>query len=59
MVKLHEMPLSIISDRATQFTSQFWRSIKKGFDSQVKLNTTFIIRPMVKQIALLRLRKLY
>ena len=29
IVKLHGVPLSIISDRGTQFTSQFWRSFQK------------------------------
>jgi len=41
MVRLHGMPLSIISDRGTQFISQFWKSIQKGLSSRVKLSTTF------------------
>ncbi|WMV37846.1 hypothetical protein MTR67_031231 [Solanum verrucosum] len=41
MVRLHGVPLSIISDRGTQFTSQFWKSFKKGFGTRVKLSTTF------------------
>ena len=27
IVRLHEVPLSIISDRGTQFTSKFWRKL--------------------------------
>ncbi|WMV33695.1 hypothetical protein MTR67_027080 [Solanum verrucosum] len=41
MVRLHGVPLSIISDRGTQFTSQFWRSFQKGLRTKVKLSTTF------------------
>ena len=38
MVKLHGVPLSIISDRGTQFTSQFWKSFQKGLGTRVKLS---------------------
>jgi len=41
LVKLHGVPLSIISDRGTQFTSQFWKSFQKGLGTKVKLSTTF------------------
>ncbi|WMV37795.1 hypothetical protein MTR67_031180 [Solanum verrucosum] len=41
MVKLHGVPLSIISDRGTQFTSLFLRSFQKGLGTHVKLSTTF------------------
>ncbi|XP_015161807.1 uncharacterized protein [Solanum tuberosum] len=40
MVKLHRVPLSIISDIGNQFTSQFWRSFQKGLGTQVKLSIT-------------------
>lgn len=41
MVWLHGVPLSIISDRGTLFTSQFWKSFQKGFSTKVRLITTF------------------
>ena len=41
IVRLHGVPLSIISDRGPQFTSHFWKSIQKGFGTQVNLSTTF------------------
>ncbi|WMV18493.1 hypothetical protein MTR67_011878 [Solanum verrucosum] len=41
MVRLNGLPLSIISDRGTQFTSQFWKSFQKGLGTRVKLNTAF------------------
>ncbi|WMV38349.1 hypothetical protein MTR67_031734 [Solanum verrucosum] len=41
MVRFHGVRLSIISDRGTQFTSQFWKSFQKGFGTCVKLSTTF------------------
>lgn len=41
VVRLHGAPVSIISDRGTQFTSQFWRSFQKGLGTQVNLSTAF------------------
>ena len=40
-MKLHGVPLSIISDRGPQFTSQFWKSFQKGLGTKVKLSTAF------------------
>ena len=40
-MRLHAIPLSIISDQAPQFTSRFWRSLQKGLGTKVKLSTTF------------------
>ncbi|KAH0714923.1 hypothetical protein KY284_007828 [Solanum tuberosum] len=40
MVRLHVVPLSIIFDRGTQFTSQFWKSFQKGLGTKVKLSMT-------------------
>ena len=41
IVRLHGVPLSIISDRGPQFTSHFWKSFQKGVGTQVNLSTTF------------------
>ncbi|WMV30106.1 hypothetical protein MTR67_023491 [Solanum verrucosum] len=41
IVKLHGVPLSIISDRGTQFTSHFWKSFQKGLGTKVNLRTSF------------------
>jgi len=41
MVRLHRVPLSIILDRGTQFTSQFRKSFQKGLGKKVKFRTTF------------------
>ena len=36
IVRLHGVPLFIISDRGLQFTSCFWKSFQKGLGTQVK-----------------------
>ena len=41
IVRLHGVPLSIISDRGPQFTSRFRKSFKKGLGTEVNLSTTF------------------
>ncbi|WMV37848.1 hypothetical protein MTR67_031233 [Solanum verrucosum] len=41
MVSLHGVPLSIISNRGTKFTSQIWKSFQKGIGTKVMLSTTF------------------
>ena len=41
IVRLHGVPLSIVSDRGSQFTSHFWKSFQKGLGIQVNVNTTF------------------
>ena len=41
VVRLHGVPLSIISDRGPQFTSHFRKSFQKGLGTQVKLSTSF------------------
>ncbi|KAH0706397.1 hypothetical protein KY285_010896 [Solanum tuberosum] len=41
IVRLHGVPLSIISDRGPQFTFHFWKSFQKGIGTQVNHSTTF------------------
>ena len=41
IVRLHGVPLSIISDMGPQFTSHFWKSFQKGLGTQVNLTTSF------------------
>ena len=41
IVSLHGVPMSIISDRDTQFTSQFWQSFQEALGTQLKFSTIF------------------
>ena len=41
IVRLHGIPLFIISDRGPQFTSHFWKSFQKVLGIQVNLSKTF------------------
>ncbi|KAK8701467.1 hypothetical protein V6N13_019854 [Hibiscus sabdariffa] len=41
VVRLHEVPISIISDRDPKFTPRFWKSLQKALGTKVHLSTTF------------------
>ncbi|XP_070003411.1 uncharacterized protein [Nicotiana sylvestris] len=41
IVHLHGIPVTIISDRGTQFTSQFWRAVQQELGTRVTMSTTF------------------
>ncbi|XP_047260772.1 uncharacterized protein LOC124894066 [Capsicum annuum] len=41
IVRLHGVPLSIISDRGAQFTAKFWKSFQKSLGTRVNLSTDF------------------
>ena len=41
IVCLYGIPLSIISDRGSRFTSRLWRSFQKWWGTRVKLSTAF------------------
>ena len=41
IVRLHGVPLSIISDRGTQFTSKFWKILHAKLGTRLDLSTAF------------------
>ncbi|XAR56228.1 DNA-directed DNA polymerase [Bertholletia excelsa] len=41
IVRLHRVPFSIISNRRSQFTSQFWRAFHEDLSTRLDLSTTF------------------
>ena len=41
IIRLHGVPLSIISDRDARFTSQFWRCVQKALGTRLKFSTAF------------------
>ena len=47
IVRIHRVPLSIIFDRGTQFTSHFWNTFQGGLGTKVKISTTFHPQAMV------------
>ena len=41
IVRLHWIPISIISDRDLRFTSRFWGKLQEALGTRLKFNTTF------------------
>ncbi|XP_070004095.1 uncharacterized protein [Nicotiana sylvestris] len=41
IVQLYGVPVSIISDKGSQFTSRFWKSFQEALGTRVDLSTTF------------------
>nr|XP_009783750.1 PREDICTED: uncharacterized protein LOC104232276 [Nicotiana sylvestris] len=41
IVRLHGVPISIISDRRSQFTSRFWKSFQEALGTRVNISTAF------------------
>lgn len=41
IVRLHGVSISIISDRGTQFTSNFWRTLQVELGTRLDLSTAF------------------
>ena len=39
IVKLHGVPSRIISDRGTQFTSKFWKSLHKAMETKLDFSS--------------------
>ena len=41
IVRLHGIPISIVSDRDTRFTSWFWRALQEAFSTVLNYSTAF------------------
>ena len=41
IVRLHGVPLCIVSNRDSRFTSRFWRSLQKALGTELRLSTAF------------------
>ena len=41
IVRLHGVPVSIVSDRDTKFTSTFWRAFQKALGTKVHMSTAY------------------
>src|SRR3954469_15758486 len=41
IVRLHGVPLSIVSDRDAKFTSRFWRSFQAALGTDIRLSTAY------------------
>ena len=41
IVRLHGVPVSIVSDWDPRFTAQFWKSFQKAMGTQLRMSTTF------------------
>jgi transposase InsO family protein len=41
IARLHRIPRTIISDRDTKFTSNFWRVLFKGFGTNLNFSTVY------------------
>ena len=41
IVRLHEIPILIISDRDPRFTSRFWENLQEALGTQLNFSTAF------------------
>ena len=41
IVRLHGVPVSIVSDRDPRFTSRFWESLQKALGTKLHFSTAF------------------
>ena len=41
IVRLHGVPVSIVSDRDPRFTEHFWKSFQKAMGTRLTMSTTF------------------
>ena len=41
IIRLHDVPVSIVLDRDTRFTSKFWKSLQRALGTECKFSTAF------------------
>ena len=41
IVRLHGVPISIISEKDSRFTSQFWQSLQKSLGTKLDMSTAY------------------
>ena len=41
IVRLHDVPVSIVSDRDPKFTSRFWQSLQQGLGTELRLSNAY------------------
>ena len=41
MVRLHGVPVSIVSDKDQRFTAHFWKSFQKAMGTRLTMSTSF------------------
>ena len=41
IVRLHEVPVSIVSDRDPRFTAHFWKSFQKAMGTRLNISTSY------------------
>ena len=41
IVRLHGVPVSIVSDRDSQFTSEFWKALQRAMGTRLHFSTAF------------------
>ncbi|GJU84731.1 putative reverse transcriptase domain-containing protein [Tanacetum coccineum] len=56
IVARHGVPILIISDRDSRFTSRFWQSMQEALGTRLDMSTTYHLRPMVRVSVLFRLQ---
>ena len=49
IVRLHGVPVFIVSNRDLRFTAHFWKSFQKAMGTQLTMSTAFILRQMVSR----------
>jgi hypothetical protein len=41
IIRLHGVPISIVSDRDARFTSKFWQALQRALGTKLEMSTVF------------------